>query len=98
MSVDTLGANCDQRLSIVQCRFTSTETTRLIRDRETQDGHLDFPFTQLPTSVFIMSEGADGQSVPFNLKRFHRAPDYNIVASSDPEHFSSALSRPAGSP
>ena len=31
MSVDTLGTNCDQCRSMVQCCFTSTETVRLIR-------------------------------------------------------------------
>ena len=31
MLVDTLGTNCDQRRSNVQCCFTSTETVRLIR-------------------------------------------------------------------
>ena len=31
MSVDILGTNCDQCLSMVQCCFTSTETVRLIR-------------------------------------------------------------------
>ena len=31
MSVDILGTNCDQFLSMVQCCFTSTETVRLIR-------------------------------------------------------------------
>ena len=31
MSVDILGTNCDQCLSMVQCCFTSTETGRLIR-------------------------------------------------------------------
>ena len=31
MSVDILGTNCDQRRSMVQCCFTSTETRRLIR-------------------------------------------------------------------
>ena len=31
MSVDILGTNCDQSLSMVQCCFTSTETVRLIR-------------------------------------------------------------------
>ena len=29
--VDILGTNCDQRLSMVQCCFTSTETVRFIR-------------------------------------------------------------------
>ena len=29
--VDILGTSCDQCLSMVQCRFTSTETARLIR-------------------------------------------------------------------
>ena len=41
MSVDILGANCDQCRSTVQCCFTSTETVRLIRTVST-DGHLDF--------------------------------------------------------
>ena len=31
MSVDILGTNCDQCLSMVQCCFTSTETVRFIR-------------------------------------------------------------------
>ena len=31
MSVDILGTNCDQCLSMVQCCFKSTETVRLIR-------------------------------------------------------------------
>ena len=31
MSVDILGTNCDQCVSMVQCCFTSTETARLIR-------------------------------------------------------------------
>ena len=31
MSVDILGTNCDQCVSMVQCCFTSTETVRLIR-------------------------------------------------------------------
>ena len=31
MSVDTLGTNCDQCLSMVQCCFTSTGTIRLVR-------------------------------------------------------------------
>ena len=31
MSVDILRTNCDQRVRMVQCCFTSTETTRLIR-------------------------------------------------------------------
>ena len=34
MSVDILGTNCDQCLSMVPCCFTSTETIRLIRDGE----------------------------------------------------------------
>ena len=33
MSVDVLGTNCDQCVSMVQCCFTSTETMRLIRKR-----------------------------------------------------------------
>ena len=33
MSVDILGTNCDQCVSMVQCCFTSTETVRLIRTR-----------------------------------------------------------------
>ena len=32
MSVDILGTNCDQCMSMVQYCFTSTETIRLIRD------------------------------------------------------------------
>ena len=31
MSVDILGTNCDQCLSMVQCCFASTETVRLVR-------------------------------------------------------------------
>ena len=31
MSVDILGTNCDQCMSMVQCCFTSTETVRLVR-------------------------------------------------------------------
>ena len=31
MSGDTLGTNCDQRLSMIRCCFTSTENVRLIR-------------------------------------------------------------------
>ena len=37
MSDDTLGTNCDQCRSMVQCCFTSTETL----GRKAQDGHLD---------------------------------------------------------
>ena len=35
MSVDILGTNCDQCLSMVQCCFTSTETVRLIMTEST---------------------------------------------------------------
>ena len=35
MSVDILGTNCDQCLSMVQCCFTSTENVRLIRTEST---------------------------------------------------------------
>ena len=38
MSVDILGTNGDQCLSMVQCCFTSTETIRLIRDGEKEWG------------------------------------------------------------
>ena len=38
---DILWTNCDQCVSMVQCRFASTETIRLIRTGA-QDGHLDF--------------------------------------------------------
>ena len=38
MSVDRLGTNCDQCLSMVQCCLTSTETIRLIRDGEKGGG------------------------------------------------------------
>ena len=45
----TLGTNCDQRLSMVQCCFTSTETARLIRDGEPRTA--TSTFTQLLKSA-----------------------------------------------
>ena len=44
MSVDILGTNCDQCISMDQCCFTSTETIRLIRTATST-------FTQLLNSV-----------------------------------------------
>ena len=41
MSVDILGTNYDQCLSMVQCCLTSTETIGLL-GMGAQDGHLDF--------------------------------------------------------
>ena len=39
--IDILGRNCDQRVSMVQCCFTSTETVRLVRTRSPgRPGHL----------------------------------------------------------
>ena len=48
MSVDILGTNCDQRVCMVQCCFTSTETIRLIRDGEPRTA--TSTFTQLLSS------------------------------------------------
>ena len=59
MSVDILGTNCDQCQSMVQCRFMSTKTVRLIRTeslgRKAQDGHHDFHTApELSLSVYII--------------------------------------------
>ena len=42
----TLGTNCDQCVSMVQCCFTSTETVKGSLGRGARDGHFDFHTAQ----------------------------------------------------
>ena len=53
MSVDILGTNCDQCVSMVQCCFTSTETIRLVRTgspgRPPRLSHLFWTLSHVPS-------------------------------------------------
>ena len=55
--VDILGTNCDQRLSMVQCCFTSTETTRLVRMKSPGQpprlSHSSWPLTWLGHGYWV---------------------------------------------
>ena len=57
MSVDILGTNCAQCLSMVQCCFTSTETIRLVRMGSwgAQDGHLNLHTAPELCSISVTS-------------------------------------------